>query len=202
LAQIDYPEPFKHLVQQLKRLPGIGPRSAERVALWLATSERAAPADLASALNGIQSNLRQCDLCGFFATADSCAICQDERRAGKEICVVERVTDVLPLERTGAFDGRYHVLGGKLSPLEHVTPDDLRIAELRRRIEEERPTELILAVSGDVEGEATANYLAELFSSSIRVTRLAQGIPAGVGLEYSDELTLTRALRGRLSLER
>lgn len=199
MPNIDYPEPFHQAVQQLKRLPGIGPRSAERIALWLVTSERAEPAKLGSALSALGTELRQCERCGFFATDSLCTICQDTRRSGREICVVERATDILPIERTGAFEGSYHALGGRLSPLEHVSPEDLRIEELRSRIEKEQPSELILALSGDVEGEATANYLAELFAPSlIRITRLAQGIPAGVGLEYSDQLTLSRALRGRL----
>lgn len=182
-------------------LPGVGPRSAERMALWLATAEKARPGQLAAALGEIEGTLRRCTLCGFFTLDPLCQICADPTRAGQEICVVERITDILPLERTGAFHGRYHALGGRLSPLEQIGPDDLRISDLSRRIEEEQPTELILALSGDVEGEATANYLAELYRGrGLRISRLAQGIPAGMGLEYSDELTLTRAIRGRLRL--
>jgi len=140
-----------------------------------------------------------CPICGFFATADRCAICADHSRE-PVICVVEQATDVLPLERSGVFKGRYHCLGGKLSPLDNVTPEDLRIGQLLKRIEAENVPEVILAPGSDVEGEATANYLASLLRGKCHITRIAQGLPAGGGLEHADALTLARAMEGRRDL--
>ena len=198
MRPVDYPEPFRELARELRRLPGIGPRSAERIALWLASAKDARPLDLAAALRTAAESLRSCGICGCFCVGDSCEICRDESRAGAEICVVENATDILPIERTGFFRGRYHVLGGRLAPLDHVGPEQLRIGELHRRLETERPTEIILALSADVEGEATTHFLAEsLASSGIKVTRIAHGLPAGGGLEHADPLTLQRALSGR-----
>lgn len=198
---VDYPEPFQQLARQLRRLPSIGPRSAERIALWLAASPDANPAALGEALAAVAREVRSCETCGFFATGPECAICAEAERAGREICVVETATDVLPIERTGFFQGRYHALGGRLAPLENVGPEDLRIDALLARIGPEQPTEIILALSNDVEGEATANYLAGVLApTGLRVTRLAQGLPAGGGLEHADQLTLQRALAGRISL--
>lgn len=198
---VDYPEPFQQLARQLRRLPSIGPRSAERIALWLASSPDANPAALAEALEVVSRDVHPCGVCGFFATGPECAICAESERAGREICVVETATDVLPIERTGFFQGRYHTLGGRLAPLENVGPEDLRIEDLLRRVEVEKPAEIILALSSDVEGEATANYLAGVLApTGLRVTRLAQGLPAGGGLEHADQLTLQRALAGRIAL--
>lgn len=203
MKPVDYPEPFQQLARQLRRLPGIGPRSAERMALWLAASPDSNTAALAEALGAVARDVRACARCGFFATAEECAICADPERGGREICVVETATDVLPIERTGFFHGRYHTLGGRLAPLENVGPEDLRIDALVRRVAEEKPPELILALSADVEGEATANYLADVLRpAGVRVTRLAQGLPAGGGLEHADQLTLQRALVGRIALGR
>ncbi len=194
----DYPEPFHDLVRELRRLPGVGPRSAERIALWLASAKDARPLDLAQALRHAAENLRSCQTCGFFCTEEFCEICRDETRAGGEICVVEQATDILPLERTAFFHGRYHVLGGRLAPLDHVGPEQLRIGELLARIKIEQPREIILALSADVEGEATTNYLAEILTpAGIPLTRIAHGLPAGGGLEHADPLTLQRALSGR-----
>ncbi|GAB4164358.1 MAG: recombination mediator RecR [Terrimicrobiaceae bacterium] len=196
--RIDYPGPFQELARELKQLPGIGARSAERIALWLVSHRDARPADLASAIHGAAVGLMSCRMCGFFSTTELCEICSDTTRQGREICVVEQATDILPLERTGAFGGLYHVLGGRLSPLDHIGPDELRIHELLERVEKERPVEVILALSADVEGEATTNYLAEiLVAAGVRVTRIAQGLPAGGGLDHADPLTLQRALSGR-----
>jgi recombination protein RecR len=146
--------------------------------------------------------VRPCPVCGFFATEAGCDVCDDPARDDKILCVVEQATDVLPLERSGAFRGRYHCLGGKLSPLDRVSPEDLRIPPLVRRIEAApEEIEVILALGSDVEGEATANYLAELLRGrNCRLTRIAQGLPAGGGLEHADELTLMRALQGRRSV--
>jgi len=193
----DYPEPFRALARELRRLPGIGPRSAERIALWLASSKDAHPLELARALRHASESLRLCRSCGFFATEELCEICRDEGRSA-EICVVEQPTDILPIERTGFFRGRYHVLGGRLAPLDHVGPEQLRIGELLQRIAQEPPGEIILALSADVEGEATTVYLAEsLAVFPVSVTRIAHGLPAGGGLEHADPLTLQRALSGR-----
>jgi recombination protein RecR len=199
MARADFPEPVTALINEFKRLPGIGPRSAERIAVWLLQSSKADPTSLANAIEAAKSAIVPCPICGFFATSESCAICSDARRDPSVLCVVEQATDILPLERSGAFRGHYHCLGGKLSPLDRVSPEDLRINELIERIRSaESATEVILALGSDVEGEATANYLAErLRGRNCRITRIAQGLPAGGGLEHADELTLIRALQGR-----
>jgi recombination protein RecR len=199
MARIEYPEAVGRLVEEFRRLPGVGPRSAERIAIWLLQSAKADPLALARALEAAKEEIVACPVCGFFATAERCAICADPSRE-TVICVVEQATDVLPLERSGAFKGRYHCLGGKLSPLDNVTPDDLRIGSLLARIEREGVAEVILAPGSDVEGEATANYLAGLLRGRCQVTRIAQGLPAGGGLEHADALTLARALEGRRGL--
>jgi recombination protein RecR len=200
---VDYPEPFQQLARQLKRLPSIGQRSAERIALWLTTSPDAHIEALVEALSTAAREMRACECCGFFATGTECAICANPDRVGREICVVETATDVLPMERTGFFQGRYHALGGRLAPLENIGPEDLRIDALVARIADEKPSEIILALSSDVEGEATANYLAEVLApTGVPVTRIAQGLPAGGGLEHADQLTLQRALAGRISMRR
>jgi len=178
LKRIDYPVAIRELVAQLKRMPGIGPRSAERIALWMVQSRDARPGEIAIALSNVTAQVRPCDQCGFFSTEPLCEICADETRSRETLCVVEQPTDILPLE--------------------HVGPEDLRIDSLMDRVKSESPTEIILALSSDVEGEATANYLAGLLKDSgISVTRIAQGMPAGGGLESADELTLSRALSGR-----
>jgi len=199
MARIEYPETVSRLVDEFRRLPGVGPRSAERIAIWLLQSAKADPLALARALEAAKEEVLACPTCGFFATAERCAICADTSRE-PVICVVEQATDVLPLERSGVFKGRYHCLGGKLSPLDNVTPDDLRIGSLLARIETEGVPEVILAAGSDVEGEATANYLAGLLRGRCHVTRIAQGLPAGGGLEHADALTLARALEGRRGL--
>lgn len=192
----DYPEPFRELVRELRRLPGVGPRSAERMALWLLEDGGRSSA-VSSALVAARDSLQHCTECGFFSIADVCELCADGSRE-QVLCVVERATDILPIERSGAFRGFYHALGGRLSPLEHVGPEDLRLSELIVRLDKGDFDEVILAMSTDVEGEATANYLVEILAPrGVRVTRLAQGMPAGGGLENADELTLARALSGR-----
>jgi recombination protein RecR len=201
MKPVDYPEPFRLLARELRRLPGIGPRSAERIALWIASAKDARPKDLVEALTAATLAIHPCTQCGFFATEPLCEICSDSARSGREICVIEQATDVLPIERTGAFPGLYHVLGGRLSPLDHVGPEDLAITRLIERVRTESPTEIILALSADVEGEATTNYLAEcLAPTGIPVTRIAHGLPAGGGLDHADPLTLQRALSGRRAL--
>jgi recombination protein RecR len=199
MTRADFPEPVRSLIGELKRLPGIGPRSAERIAVWLMQSPKADPAALEAALLTARETIHPCPVCGFFATTTTCGVCDDPSRDDRLLCVIEQATDVLPLERSGAFRGRYHCLGGKLSPLDRVSPDDLRIPSLLRRIDgATAEIEVILALGSDVEGEATANYLAELLrGKNCRLTRIAQGLPAGGGLEHADELTLLRAMQGR-----
>lgn len=202
MKPVDFPAPVKALVAELKRLPGVGSRSAERIAVWLLQSPKANPLPLADSLTAAKQAIRPCSVCGFFATEAGCDVCDDPTRDAQLLCVVEQATDVLPLERSGSFRGRYHCLGGKLSPLDRVSPEDLRIPSLVRRIESaSAEIEVILALGSDVEGEATANYLADLLRGrNCRLTRIAQGLPAGGGLEHADELTLMRAMQGRRSV--
>jgi recombination protein RecR len=205
MTRIDHPESLKRLAVQLRRLPGIGPRGAERIALWLlGGKDRTRSSELASAMLQAAESVRPCPECGFLTDTAQCAICADETRASGPLCVVEEATDILPLERTGAFRGRYHALGGRLAPLDHVGPEDLRIPGLLNRCRTTpAPSEVILALSADVEGEATAHYLAELLHAEfprLPITRIAQGLPAGGGLESADELTLSRALSGRTQM--
>ena len=195
---LDYPVPFNQLTRELRRLPGLGPRSAERCALWLLGHKDARPAQLAEAITCAAAAIHPCRECGFFAEEELCGICSQLARQDKELCVVEQATDSLPLERSGVFGGLYHALGGRLAPLDHIGPDQLRIESLLRRIEKNRPAEVILALSADVEGEATTNYLTEIIAPlGIPLTRIAHGLPAGGGLEHADQLTLQRALTGR-----
>jgi recombination protein RecR len=198
MPRLEYPVAIRALIGELKRMPGVGPRSAERIALWMVQSRDARGGQIAQAIGHVTETIKACTRCGFFATDTLCEICADPARDAACICVVEQPTEILPLERTGAFRGRYHTLGGRISPLDHIGPEDLRIAPLLDRIKAESPAEIILALGADVEGEATASYLASLLRElPVTVTRLAQGMPAGSGLEHADELTLTRALAGR-----
>lgn len=199
MKRADFPESVRVLIGELKHLPGIGPRSAERIAVWLLQHPKADPNALAEALRLAKERTVSCPVCGFFATAEGCDLCRDPQRDESCLCVVEQATDVLPLERSGAFRGRYHCLGGKLSPLDRVSPEDLRIPQLLKRLEQGGGgVEVILALGSDVEGEATANYLADLLRGrNCTLTRIAQGLPAGGGLEHADELTLMRAMQGR-----
>lgn len=198
MSKVEYPSEVSALILELKRLPGIGPRSAERVALYLLQNPKAAPLELAGALRRCDEVVKACPLCGFFMGLSGCAVCREQGRDGSVLCVVEQATDVLPIERSGVFQGLYHCLGGKLSPLDDVRPEDLRIGALLQRVRDSPGVEIILATSSDVEGEATANYLQEVLSSAdCQITRLAQGLPAGGGLEFADELTLSRAFEGR-----
>ncbi len=205
MTRIDYPEELRQLIAQLKRLPGIGPRSAERIALWLLRSSQTPSADLASALQAAHAGVLLCPECGFFASrASGCALCGNPSRETATVCVIEQPTDIIPLERTGVFKGQYHALHGRLSPLDNVGPDDLRIPSLLQRLRPGTVSEVILATGSDVEGEATANYLAHAIHRevpAVRVSRLAQGLPAGGGLDSADDLTLYRALSGRRILQ-
>ena len=182
-------------------MPGVGPRSAERIALWMVQARGNQPEQIARVISETRQTIRACDLCGYFTTTNICEICADTSRATDLLCVVEQPTDILPLEKTSAFRGRYHSLGGRISPLDHVGPEDLRIKELLDRVEKENFAEIIFALATDVEGEATTNYLVDLLKNkSIALTRIARGIPAGGGLESADELTLSAALSGRTKL--
>jgi recombination protein RecR len=200
MRKAEYPQEIQMLMAQLKRLPGIGPRSAERIAVALLQDRNGMASELARTIEAAATQIIACPRCGFFQSAAAgCVICGAPGRDVSMICVVEQPTDVLPIERSGGYHGLYHVLGGKISPLDNVHPEDLRIDALLRRLDLEPIVEVILAVGSDVEGEATAHYLGESLAAraGLKVTRLAQGLPAGGGLENIDELTLFRALSGR-----
>ena len=190
------------LISALSKLPGIGPRSAERLALHIVQTDAGFVKQLAEALVTARERIQSCQNCGGLTEEQPCAICADPRRDASLVSIVERATDILSLEKSGTFRGRYHVLGGKISPLNGVGPEDLRIAELERRQKIEPIKEVILALGTDVEGDATSYYLARrLTSEGIKVTRIAHGLPAGSGLEYADDLTLSRALEGRREMQ-
>jgi recombination protein RecR len=200
-VNLEYPTALQSLILQLKRLPGIGSRSAERMSLWLLQQPSGALTSLAEVLVLVEREIRPCESCGFFATPEGCAICCAPDRDPGLLCIVEQPTDILPIERTGAFRGHYHALGGRLAPLDNVGPEDLRIGELMERIQVGAFEEVVLATGADVAGEATANYLAEILrSSKVRLTRLAQGMPVGGGLDTADSLTLHRAFQHRRNL--
>jgi len=196
------PEPINELLSALNTLPGIGPRSAERLALHLVQSEAGAVRQLAQAILQARERIRACPICGALTEQVPCAICADSRRDAALVCVVERPVDIISIEKSGTYRGRFHVLGGKISPLNGIGPEDLRIADLEKRFEHEPIQEVILALPTDVEGDATSFYLAKrLAGKGVKVTRIAHGLPAGSGLEFADELTLSRALEGRREMQ-
>ncbi len=186
-----------NLVAQLTRLPGIGTRTAQRLAFHLLSAPKPDALALAAAIEDVKARVRFCDECGNLTEEALCAVCLDARRDRSIVCVVEQPVDVVSLERTHEFRGLYHVLGGALSPLDGVEPADLRIDELMRRVQRNGIQEVVLATNPNMTGEATAAYLAERLRTSVRVTRLASGLPVGGDLEYADEVTLGRALSGR-----
>ncbi|HXY60753.1 MAG TPA: recombination mediator RecR [Chthoniobacterales bacterium] len=201
MRKTEYPLALRDLVVQLRQMPGIGPRSAERIALWMVQARQDQPEQIARAISETRKGVHPCILCGYFTTNELCDICSDSSRAAEQLCVVEQPTDILPLEKTGAFRGRYHSLGGRISPLDHIGPEDLRITELLDRVEKEKFSEIIFALAADVEGEATTNYLVDLLKDKpVVLSRIARGLPAGAGLESADELTLQQALSGRTKL--
>lgn len=201
MRKTEYPAALRELIAQLRQMPGVGPRSAERIALWIVQRKGDQPEQIGRAITSTRETVHPCALCGFFATQEFCEICADESRAVDLLCVVEQPTDILPLEKTSAFRGRYHSLGGRISPLDHIGPEDLRIRQLVDRVENEKFSEIIFALAADVEGEATTNYLFDLLKDKgITLTRIAHGLPAGGGLESADELTLYQALSGRTKL--
>ncbi|HEY3427222.1 MAG TPA: recombination mediator RecR [Acidimicrobiia bacterium] len=193
--------PLQRLIDELARLPGVGKKSAQRMAFHLLGIEREDAMRLSTAIVDMRDQLRICSRCFNVTAGEECTICRDPRRDQTVVCVVERAQDIAVIERTQEFRGRYHVLGGAISPIGGVGPSQLRIVELGRRIEEEGITELILATNPTVEGDVTAMYIArEMKPKGVRVTRLAMGLPVGGDLDYADELTLGRALAGRLEL--
>jgi recombination protein RecR len=190
------------LIEELGRLPGVGPKSAQRIAFHLLAADPADVRRLVHTLTEVKDKVRFCTVCGNVAEAEQCRICLDPRRDVSVICVVEESKDIVAVEKTREFRGRYHVLGGAISPIEGVGPDDLRIRELMTRLADGTVTEMILATDPNLEGEATATYLARLVKPmGIRTTRPASGLPVGGDLEYADEVTLGRAFEGRRLLD-
>lgn len=192
------PDSITALIGALGKLPGVGPRSAERIALHLVQTESASVKQLAATIVTARERIQFCSTCGALTEKSPCAICDDARRDSGLICVVERAVDILSIEKSGTFRGKFHVLGGKISPLDGVEPEDLRIADLEQRLAAEPIKEIVIALGTDVEGDATSFYLAKrLARPGLKISRIAYGLPAGSGLEYADELTLSRALEGR-----
>lgn len=197
-----YEGAVQDLIDELGRLPGIGPKSAQRLAFHLLAADPHDVRRLVEAINEVKEKVRFCQICGNVAQEEQCRICRDPRRDPTVLCVVEEPKDVVAIERTREFRGRYHILGGAISPIEGIGPDDLRIKDLMQRLVDGEVTELILATDPNLEGEATATYLARLLKPmGLRVTRLASGLPVGGDLEYADEVTLGRAFEGRRLLD-
>ena len=193
-----YEGAVQDLIDELGRLPGVGPKGAQRIAFHLLAADPDDVRRLVEALTEVKARVKFCTVCGNVTQEETCRVCRDPRRTEAIICVVEEPKDVVAIERTREFRGRYHVLGGAINPIAGVGPDDLRIAELMTRLADGTVTEVILAMDPNVEGEATATYLARLLTTmQIRVTRLASGLPVGGDLEYADEVTLGRAFEGR-----
>ena len=197
-----YEGAVQDLIDELGRLPGVGPKSAQRIAFHLLQSDAVDVTRLVDSITEVKAKVRFCATCGNVAEGEQCRICADPRRDGTAICVVEEPKDVVAIERTREFRGRYHVLGGAISPIDGVGPDDLRIKELMTRLASGEVTEVIIATDPNLEGEATASYLARfLRPMGLKVTRLASGLPVGGDLEYADEVTLGRAFEGRRLLD-
>lgn len=196
-----YPEPIQELVQELAKLPGVGPKTAQRLAFFLLNMPKGEAELLASAIVNARSRIRYCSECFNFTDSDPCSICRNASRDVAWIMVVEHPKDVVAMEKTREFKGRYHVLHGAISPMEGIGPEDLKVRELMTRLERVTPKEIVLATSSSLEGEATALYLARLFKPmGYKVTRIARGIPMGGDLDYTDEMTLAKALEGRQDL--
>lgn len=196
-----YEGAIQELIDELGRLPGVGPKSAQRIAFHLLAADSADVNRLATALRRVKELVRFCTVCFHVAQEEQCQICRDPRRSDEVLCVVEEPKDVVAMERTGEFRGRYHVLGGAINPLEGVGPEHLRVRELMGRLSDGAVQEIVLATDPNTEGEATATYLALLVKPmGLRVTRLASGLPVGGDLEYADEITLGRAFEGRRSV--
>ncbi len=194
---------IQDLIDEFGRLPGIGPKSAQRIAFHILQTESFDVARLAQLLIDVREKVRFCEICGNVAEEATCSICRDPRRSPVSICVVEEAKDVVAIERTREFRGLYHVLGGAISPIDGIGPDDLRIAQLLGRLNDGTVTEVIIATDPNLEGEATATYLTRLLvQPGLTVSRLASGLPVGGDLEYADEVTLGRAFEGRRSVQR
>ena len=197
-----YEGPVQDLIDELGRLPGIGPKSAQRLAFHILAADADDVRRLADILKLVKDTVKFCEVCFNVSEEDQCRVCRDPRRDQTMICVVEESKDVVAVERTREFRGRYHVLGGAISPIEGIGPEQLRVKELMQRLTPEDITEVILCTNPNIEGEATAMYLARLLKPlGIRVTRIASGLPVGGDLEYADELTLGRALEGRRDVD-
>ena len=195
-----YEGAVQDLIDELGRLPGIGPKSAQRLAFHILEADKEDMLRLAAAITGVKERVKFCQICGNVSEQETCSICRDPRRDASVICVVEESKDVLAVERTRAFRGRYHVLGGAINPIAGIGPDQLRIRELLTRLNDDAVTEIILATNPNLEGEATSTYLARMLKTiGVTVTRLASGLPVGADLEYADEVTLGRAFEGRRS---
>jgi len=193
-----YEGPVQTLIDELGRLPGVGPKSAQRIAFYLLKADAIDAKRLARAIEDAKDRVAWCRRCYNMSEGELCGFCRDERRDGHVVCVVEDPRDIVAIERTGEFRGRYHVLQGAISPIEGIGPEQLRVKELLARIQGEEVTEVILATNPNIEGEATAMYLARLLKPlGLTVTRIASGLPVGGDLEYADEVTLGRALEGR-----
>ena len=193
-----YEGPVQDLIDELGRLPGVGPKSAQRIAFHLLDADKDEVQQLVDAISTVKTSVSFCVVCGNVTEQEECAICRDARRDRSVICVVEESKDVMAIERTRSYRGLYHVLGGAISPLQGVGPDQLRIRELMTRLSDETVQEIVLAMDPNLEGEATSTYLTRMLKTlGIRVTRLASGLPVGGDLEYADEVTLGRAFEGR-----
>jgi recombination protein RecR len=195
------PGPINRLIAELAKLPGIGQRTAQRLAFHILRSDDEEATGLADAIREVKQRVTLCEVCFNLAEGPRCRICSDEGRDRSVICVVEEPADVIPIERTHEYRGRYHVLGGALSPIDGIDPDDLKIEELVERVGEAEVQEVVLATNPTTTGEATALHIAERVRGEARVTRLASGLPVGADLEHADEVTLGRALAGRRSLD-
>lgn len=197
---MDAPREIEELIELMAKLPGLGPRSARRAVLYLIRKRGLVLAPLADAMQVVAERARECLTCGNVGTSDICEICASEKRANGEICVVEDVADLWAMERAGVFAGRYHVLGGTLSALDAIGPDELGIPRLVKRVEAEGVTEVILALNATVDGQTTAHYIAEELETRCKVTSLAQGVPIGGELDYLDDGTISAALKARRSV--
>ncbi len=196
-----FPEPISLLSAALGKLPGIGPRTAERLALHVVQTEIDEVRQLARLLVAARERVQNCPICGALTEMTPCAVCSNPQRDGSLICVVERPVDIISIEKAGTYRGKYHVLGGKISPVNGIASEDLRIGELENRLTSEPVREIIIALGTDVEGDATSHYLAKrLATKGVVVSRIAHGLPAGSGLEFADQLTLSRALEGRRAI--
>ncbi len=192
---------IQKLLDEFERLPGVGPKSAQRMVYYVLNTDRASAMRLAEAISEVKDTVHFCERCFNYAEADLCEICASSKRDRSVICVVSEPRDIPPIERTAVFDGVYHVLGGELAPMEGIGPDELRIAELMKRLASSDVSEVVLATNPNIEGETTAAYLARLIKPlDVTVTRPASGLPVGGDLEFADEVTLGRAFEGRVSL--